>query len=224
MVFWFSGFSTFFNNFLKKDKRRLRPHVIVLRIELVIDGKEVSSIFWKTRGKTTFKLFLKKNTNFGSFEFSEESKTVTQRLGYSPLFRKKYPRTSLQIGQFLRGSTFSSAFLNDASILDLFSSSVNKFISKFQKLLSPSTPGWTLPPFSPKRLRGNYWYCQLLLFLSHFYCFTHIDKFLLFIFLHSHNITCYFQGNAFWLEIEWLALSLYLIFLRGLVELLLLYC
>jgi hypothetical protein len=74
---------------------------------------------------------------------SEESKTEvsTQRLGYSPLFRKKYPRTSLQIGQFLRGSTFSLAFLNDASILDLFSSSVNKFISKFQKLLSPSTPG-----------------------------------------------------------------------------------
>ena len=68
MAFRFSGFSTFFNNFLKKGKRRLRLHVMVLRIELVIDGKEVSSVFGKaTGGETTLKFLSEKKHKFWAF-------------------------------------------------------------------------------------------------------------------------------------------------------------
>ena len=65
MVFRFSGFSIFFNNFLKKVKIRQRPPLIASRIGIVIDDKEVTSIFRKTtRGENHFQsLFLKKKSS-----------------------------------------------------------------------------------------------------------------------------------------------------------------
>ena len=140
-------------NMTKRGQMELRSRLPVLkrRLRFLSDNQN-----WNRVSVATLRKLDRLNSIFLS---SEESKTEVnpQRLGYSPPFRKKYPRASLQSGQFLRGSTFSSAFVKDASILDLFSSSVNKFIPKFPKLLPFSTPGWTFPPFPPKRLRGNYW-------------------------------------------------------------------
>jgi hypothetical protein len=74
--------------------------------------------------------------------FANFRRFVATQAGMATLsFIKKYLRASLQNGQFLCGTTFSSAFVKDAFILDLFSSSVNKFIPKFSKLLPPSTQG-----------------------------------------------------------------------------------
>ena len=57
MVFRFFGFLILFNNFLKKVKKRNWPPLIASRIELVIDEKEVTSIFRKTtRGENHFKV------------------------------------------------------------------------------------------------------------------------------------------------------------------------
>ena len=93
---------------------------------------------------------------------SEESKSeiARQAAWLLSLFWKEYPRASCQFGPILHGLSLSLLFLRYTSFLGLFSSSVSKFIPKFPKLLPPPTQGWTFPIFSPKRLRGNHWYCR----------------------------------------------------------------
>ena len=84
MVFPFSGFSIFFKNFLKKVKKPNWPPLMASRIELVVDGKEVTSIFRKTtRGKNTLKF----------------------------LFEKKHVFCSLWLDQLVRKCTYFTPFL-----------------------------------------------------------------------------------------------------------------
>ena len=96
MVFPFSGFSIFFKNFLKKVKKPNWPPLMASRIELVVDGKEVTSIFRKTtRGENHFpSLFLKKNTNFGLFGWTPQNYLSQIRF---------LEGTSLNLRQVIRG-------------------------------------------------------------------------------------------------------------------------
>ena len=64
----FYGFSIFFNNFLKKVKRRQRPPLIASRIELVMDVKYLIQHSGRLRGgKSTCYFFYEKKLKFWPF-------------------------------------------------------------------------------------------------------------------------------------------------------------